>query len=192
MLQGLKRGFTLHTTKPHTPTNVAWNVYATFEEKRKITEWIVKRHKKGQLIGPFDEFNKPISIVFCSPIFAIPKPNGDIRVINHFSWPKWGINVNSLIPEVYKSVQYASLEDIAEQVLAIGQDGYLWVIDMLDAYYALPIRKTDWQYTGIHWCDCEFILAVLPMGCASACQIYNRFADAILHILRNKIDKNMP
>ena len=71
----------------------------------------------------------------------------------------------------------------------MGYDARLWVVDAKDAFYRVPIKQRYWRYMGIKWFGLIFIFTSLQMGLGSACAIYQRFADAILFIIRNNSGK---
>ena len=58
------------------------------------------------------------------------------------------------------------------------------MVDAKDAYYRIPIKRKYWKYMGIKWFGLIFIFTSLQMGLGSACAIYQRFADAVLYIIR--------
>ena len=66
----------------------------------------------------------------------------------------------------------------------LGFDAKLWVVDAKEAFYRVPIKSKYWKYMGIKWFGIIFIFTSLQMGLGSACAIYERFADAYVHIMR--------
>ena len=166
--------------------------------KIAIAHWLVKRVNKGYILGPFrvgEAVAKGVvDSLHCSPLFAVFKPKEvdyikQVRPIQHLSYPKkGGISVNDLIDDSWKRVSYTSFKEVVRLVQAVGKGGYIWTIDLQDAYYRLPVKKKYWHLMGIKWCGFEFVFTSLQMGLASACNVYTRFADSIQHILY----KNMP
>ena len=66
----------------------------------------------------------------------------------------------------------------------MGYDARLWVVDAKEAFYRVPIQRKYWKYMGIKWFGIIFVFTSLQMGLGSACAIYERFADAYVHIMR--------
>ena len=167
-----------HVDNPFIPT--------TPQEQLDITLWLVKRHDAGQLLGPFTDETCPIKDVHFSPVFPVPKPDYTSRIVAHLSYPHWGISVNDCIDELSKQVSYILFVQVAQFVYELGYDARLWVVDAKDAYYRIPIKEAYWKYMAIRWLGMIFIFTSLQMGLASACAIYQRFADAILWIIRTR------
>ena len=154
------------------------------EEQWDITHWIIKRHASGILLGPFTEDNCPFDNVNYAPLFTVPKPDGTKRVVAHLSFPRWGTSVNDCISDAANAVRYIYFSEVAKFVYDLGYDARLWVVDAKDAYYRVPIKKKYWRYMGIKWFGVIFIFTSLQMGLGSACAIYQRFADAVLYMIR--------
>ena len=139
--------------------------------------------KKGFLLGPFTPDELPFEC-FYSPLFCVPKPDFTWRIICHLSFPKlWGISVNDLVDDAWKHVTYIQFVEVCKFVYNLGPGAFLWVVDAKDAYYRVPIKEKYWKYMGINWYGVRYICTSLQMGLASACNIYTRFADAILYII---------
>ena len=152
-----------------------------------ITEWLVKGINKGFILGPFTKKLLPphLNDIHCSPVFAVDKPVG-YRPIHHLSYPrnkKGCQSVNDLIDDKFKHVQYTTFKQVVALARAVGVGGYLWVVDAKDAYYRVPVKKKYYKYFGIEWLGRTFVFTSLQMGLASACQIYTKFADAVLYII---------
>ena len=168
-----------------TPTRVfAPYLKSSQQEQLDTTYWLVDKHKLGILLGPFTEETCPFPDVVYSPLFTVPKPDGKRRIVAHLSYPTWGVSVNDCINEDAKAVQYILFTQVAEFVYNLGYDARLWVVDAKDAYYRIPIKRKYWKYMGIKWFGLIFIFTSLQMGLGSACAIYQRFADAVLYIIR--------
>ena len=167
-----------HVDNPSIPT--------TSHEKLDITLWLDKRHAAGQLLGPFTEDTCPYKDAHFSPVFTVSKPDFGTRIVGHLSFPHWGVSVNDCIDELAKHVTYILFVEVAKFVYDLGYDARLWVVDAKDAYYRIPIKEKYWKYMAIKWLGFIFIFTSLQMGLASACAIYQRFADAILWIIRTR------
>ena len=184
---GINDGFDIGWIQGAEPTYVE-NPYIPVSDDQQlaITRWIVKRHAAGILLGPFTTQNCPFKKLHFSPLFTVPKPDALWRIVAHLSSPRWGVSVNDCIYKEAKDVSYIYFTEVAEFVHSLGYDARLWVIDAKDAYYRVPIKKQYWRYMAIKWFGIIFIFTCLQMGLGSACAIYQRFADAVLYIIRTK------
>ena len=153
-----------------------------------ISEWIAAGVTSGYILGPFEHGKSPYPNLFCSPLFAVPKPNGKWRPIHHLSYPKdseYGISINSILDPELKKVHYTTFHDVLRLVESVGEGGWLWLVDAKDAYYRVPIKKEYFKYMGINWLGYDFIFTSLQMGLGTACQIYTKFADGVDYIVLN-------
>ena len=162
----------------------------TITQKRAITGWLEKGVKKQFLCGPYDlDYPFPWKLK-CAPIFVIPKPNpGEYRTIVHLSWRGNLYSINDLICEELSTVQYIRLKEVVELVKSAGQGGYLFIVDMQDAYYRVPIHPDDYKYNGLKWLKKYWVFTSLQMGLSSSCKLYTEFADAIEWIVVNRNNK---
>ena len=134
---------------------------------------------KGRIIGPF--IKKPLQDLFISPLYVIPKPNSEkVRMIFNLSHPYSG-SVNDNIDESLRSVHYCSVQDVGQCLVSRYGDGGAWLakVDLADAYRIVPIRKPDWKFLGMYVEEEYYIDRMLPMGCSSSCQIFNRVSDCL-------------
>ena len=58
--------------------------------------------------------------------------------------------------------------------------------DIADAFRIVPINKRDQHLLGFRFNHQWYFDRCLPMGCSSACKIFERVSDAIVHILKVK------
>ena len=159
-------------------------VPTTVPQDLSITNWIVKCHQKGFLLGPFQDELLPYDVVYTSPLFTVSKPDFKRRVVCNLSHPKFnGVSVNDCIDPAAKAVQYISFVELCLFVYELGYDARLWIVDAQDAYYRVPIKEKYWKYMGIRWYGYVFLFTSLQMGLGSACAIYQAFADAVMYII---------
>ena len=156
------------------------------DQKLALTYQLVKWNAAGILLGPFLPHNCPFKNLYFAPLFAVPKPDGLWRTVAHLSYPRWGISVNDCLDKDAKRVTYITFAELAHFVYSLGVGAYLWVVDAKDAYYRVPVKKKYWRYMAIKWFGYIFIFTSLQMGLGTACALYQRFADAILYIIRTK------
>ena len=196
IMDGLRQGFKLQilpgAQRPTRNGHVSINMAP--DQQYAVCKWLREGIQKGYLLGPYCHTRNnhgykpcPIKDLIVSPTFVIPKPHqlGEAkkwRTINHMSYPKDGISVNSCINPDWCTVQYVGFKAVVAMVRGAGVGAYLWIVDALDAYYRVPVHPSDWKYLGLSWMGCEYVMTCLPMGLSSACRIYTHFADAVLAI----------
>ena len=123
-----------------------------------------------------------------APFFTIPKPDGSRRPIVHLSWDDHGkkYSVNDIVNEAFKPVRYITLKELVALCKAAGPEGYVFIVDMQDAYYRVPIHPSHYKYNGLKWLGHYWVFTSLQMGLASSAQIYTDFADAIEWMVVNR------
>ena len=93
--------------------------------------------------------------------------------------------MNFNIPQHFKSVEYQTIDDCIDIILRLDSP-FLSKTDIKDAFRLLPLRPEDYYLTGMHWNGLYYFDKCLPMGCASSCQIFERFSDSIQWIMEHK------
>ena len=190
ILNGLHSGFDIGELDIHPEPyySAPFQFQLEPEVQLAITEWIARGVTSGFILGPFKAGKSPFPNLHCSPLFAVPKPNGDWRPIHHLSYPKdpeYGISINAILDPALKEVHYTSFYDVLRLVDNVGKGGYLWLVDAKDAYYRVPIAEKFYKYMGIEWLGHNFVFTSLQMGLGTACQLYTKFADAVEYIIFN-------
>lgn len=112
---------------------------------------------------------------FISPIFAVPKPNGEIRLI---------LNLKSFNQFVaYEHFKMEHLTFVTDLVLL---NDFAASIDLADAYFSLPIHPEHWKYLKFQWKGQLFAYTVLVFGLSSSPRIFTRITKPILAKLRSQ------
>ena len=106
------------------------------------------------------------------------------------SFPK-GQSVNDGISkELYLGkpidIRYPTLDDLTDQVVAMGRSCLLCKRDLKRAYRQLPVDPGDVNYLGYHWKGQIYVDTVLPMGLRSAAMACQRVTNAIAYIMATK------
>ena len=168
------------------PVSAKRNLPVTNKDTKAITEWIESLLDSRYALGPFATIEQAEKHVMghltISPLFAVPKSDGRVRPVHHLSYGRDAdpcISVNSEIEPEWATVKYVTFKEICEVILAIGANGYVWGLDLKDAYLQVLLRRADWRFMGAKWKGMYIILNCLMFGLASAPRIYTRFADAI-------------
>lgn len=139
-----------------------------------LKQKIEKEVACGRFAGPFKV--SPIENLRVSPVGLVPKADGDWRLITHLSYPK-GCSVNDGISEELASVQYTSLDKVADMIFQLGKDSLFAKRDIKSAFRLLPVSPEDFCLLGLR--DNEgniYIDKFLPMGCRISCSLFEKFA----------------
>ena len=154
-----------------------------------LTEKIIKYLDLGALLGPFLKDEIPFDNYFLSPITGLWKKYPfKATLIQNLSAPK-NNSINSTIPEEVRYTEYPSLEYLIETALAVGIGGYLWIIDLKDSYFILPILKKFIHLFGAKWLDKYIFYACLPFGLATSPRLFQTWADCIKFIVEESNPK---
>ena len=141
----------------------------------------------GRIIGPYDSIPEDNFII--SPLAVILKKlPGEFRMIQHLSFP-YGASVNDCIPYEFSSVSYASIQEAIEFInVDARKTVFMAKVDVESAFRIIPVRPADRPFLGFRWRDKYYMDAVLPMGCASSCHIFEAVSTALHWIAINKLD----
>ena len=93
-------------------------------------------------------------------------------------------SVNDGVHDKYCSLQYVSVDDAAEAVMAKGQGALLAKADIASACRIIPIHPDDRWLLGMKWENGVFIDTALPFGLRSAPKSFTAVADAAEWILQ--------
>ena len=81
-----------------------------------------------------------------------------------------------------RAVKYITFLSIVNWIID-NNINYIWCMDMMDAYYRVPIATKYIRYMGIKVCDYIIFYTCLVFGLASACSIYTQFAECVVWII---------
>ena len=151
--------------------------------KQGLTEAIRKEVSRGHTAGPFP--TPPFPITHISPLGAVPKPDGSIRLIMDLSQPK-GESINDFISKDEFPCNYTPFDEATRLVLKTGRGCYLTKVDIKHAYRLLPVRPEDWPLLVYCWEGQYYVDLKLPFGCRSSAGIFSDFSDLICWIINNK------
>ena len=156
----------------------------------------MKEVKAKRYAGPFTDI--PFDNFIQSPIGLVPKDGGkDCRLIFHLSHPRDGTrtSVNSNTPPELCKVKYPDFMEAVQLCIQAGVGCNLSCSDMRAAFRNLGIKPE-------HWCplvmkarspfDGKFYYFVdkcLPFGASISCSHFQRFSNAIAHVMRVKYGK---
>ena len=109
----------------------------------KVTKKLLHHLELGQLRGPYNPHKNAPKYkykIHTSPISAKLKASGKAMMLVDESAPL-GDSINSEIDDDDKFVVYTSFKQLCELLKRIGNRGWIWVVDAVDAYYRIPIEE---------------------------------------------------
>ena len=161
------------------------NNRSALNHRQGVTEAINKELARGHTAGPFD--HPPFPINHISPLGAVPKPDGSIRLIMDLSQPV-GASVNDFIDKEEFPCKYTPFDEATRLVRQVGRGCLLTKVDINHAYRLLPVRPDDWPLLVYQWEGQYCVDLKLPFGLRSSASIFTDFADLICWIANNKFD----
>ena len=192
LVDGFKNGFDLGYVGPQDIKQKSNNLKFIIGDKTELWNKVMKEVKEGRYAGPFT--NPPFENFIQSPIGLVPKDGGKkTRLIFHLSHPRdldKGISVNGNIPEHLCKVSYKKLDDAIRLCIKEGKGCYLGKSDMSSAFRHFAMKRDCWKFlvmkaqhpsTGIWY---YFVDKCMPFGASISCSHFQRFSDAIAHIVR--------
>ena len=188
LIEGLTEGFSIGCVKERSALDLSIkNLKTAFEFPHIIDVKLKKEIGLGRIIGPYDSIPKEDNFRI-SPIGVIPKKlPGEFRMIQHLSFP-YGASVNDCIPHKFSSVSYASIQEAIEFInVDATKTVFMAKVDVESAFRIIPVRPADRPFLGFRWRDKYYMDAVLPMGCASSCRIFEAVSTALHWIAINKL-----
>ena len=148
--------------------------------------------------GPFEQI--PYESYVQSPIGLVPKDGGkQTRLIFHLSYdfPDYR-SVNFYTPHTYCTVAYRDLDHAVKESLGLleqvrtGKSGTIWYgkSDLTAAFHVLGLNPTEFwllimkashPVTGVTY---YFVDKCLPFGHSISCALYQKFSDALAHMVQ--------
>jgi len=192
LLKGIKSGVSIgYDANAPRDSHVHPNWPSVNKYHEHVQESIQKDIFRGRKLGPWS--HPPTQNFVGSPMGAFEKKHssGKYRVIHDLSWPP-GHSVNSYITEDC-SVQYITIDDIAQKVKSFGVKGVKMAkLDLADAYKHIIVRKEDIELLGSTFCTVSksgevmkqyYMEVVLPFGLKSSAKIFTDYADGLQYIM---------
>ena len=184
IITGFEVGFNIGYKGPLTDTFPS-NDKSAFVHKQGVTDAIRKEIARGHTAGPFA--TPPFPINHISPLGAVPKPDGTIRLIMDLSQPR-GLSINEFISKEEFPCKYTPFDEATRLVRQSGNGAFLTKIDIKHAYRLLPVRPEDWPLLVYFWDGHYCVDLKLPFGGRSSASIFTDFADLVCWIINNKYD----
>ena len=198
LIDGFRNGFSIGYSGPEDVKITSPNLKFR-EVGNPITLWnkVMKEVKEKRYAGPFEEI--PFDTFIQSPIGLVPKDGGkDTRLIFHLSYPRGkGSSVNANTPLDLCKVQYPDFNEAVQLCIKEGKSCSIAKSDMKSAFRNLGIMKKHWRFlimkavSPIDGKTYYFVDKCLPFGASISCSHFQRFSNAVKHIVRWRTGKNL-
>ena len=203
LVRGFTEGFDLCYEGPKGRTDTAKNIpIREVGSMEEMWDKLMKEVELGRYAGPFEEI--PFEEYIQSPIGLVPKARNKTRLLFHLShdFKQSGFkSVNSSIPKHLCSVKYNDLDTTVKFCFKKLKSGgrtagrvlFFGKTDFSSAFRMIPLKKELWKYLVIQAVDPVmgikqfFFDKCLPFGASISCAIFQRFSNALRHILEYKL-----
>ena len=191
LVSGFQNGFSLGYSRKEKVKLTSRNLKLRTGNETILWNKVMKEVKAERYAGPFTEI--PFEDDFIqSPIGLVLKDGGKAcRLIFHLSHPKNGkdsVNINT--PHESCRVNYAEFDHAVKLCMGEGVGCHVGKSDMKSAFRNLGILKRHWRYLILKVRDPKdrktyyFIDKCLPFGAAISCVHFQRFSNAMAHLVR--------
>lgn len=182
ILGGIKNGFDI--IDPDTNiSNVKCRNHPSAQPSSVLYEKASKQVLKEVELGNYVICDEPPIIL--SPMAAIPKPDGDVRLIHDCSRPA-GQSVNDHCSSDW-SQKFARVDDAAN---LMTEGCYFAKVDLKSAYRSVGISEHSQQVTGLSWNFKGKTVYMkdtkLPFGARLSPGIFHRLTQAVKRIMARK------
>ena len=182
------------------------NIPITVGSTQELWSKIMKEVRAGRYAGPYKSV--PFSNFIQSPIGLVPKAGNKTQLIFHLSFEFFDEkgnslgSVNSCMPREWCSVRYNDLDTAAAAWIKIfnfaKEKGvlptavFLGKTDLSSAFRVLPLKKGCYCWLVMKAMDPQdnvmkyFVEKCLPFSASISCSHYQRFSNALHHIIRSK------
>jgi hypothetical protein len=122
-----------------------------------------------------------------SPLGALPKADGRIRLIHDASVPLER-SVNDWY-DMKQKIKYDSVEKFCQQ---IGRGWYMAKVDLQSAFRSVGIHPIDLEATGLKWkfagekCATYMQDRRLPFGCRASVDVFHRLSTSVKKMMKVK------
>lgn len=172
LVDGIVHGVDVHFRGPRRQSpRLSINQPSANAQAAQVSADIEAEVAAGRKAGPFDV--PPFLGFVCSPLGAVPKKNGKVRIVHNLSWPI-GASVNTHIEHL--DCLLVSFDAAMDLVVQQGRGCLLTKVDIKSAYKCIPVRAADWPLLGLRWRGKFYFDKTLPFGLGSSCAIWEDYA----------------
>ena len=140
LMHGINSGFSIINSDKPADFIETDNYKSATSSHQQVEQQILQEIKEGRYLVVEE---KPQVI---SALGAIPKPDGNIRLIHDCSRPA-GQSINDYA-KITSDIKYQTVSDAAKE---ISMDCYLSKIDLKNAYRSISIQEDHYKYSGLKW-----------------------------------------
>ena len=132
------------------------------------------------MLGPLPASILDNNSVHVNRVGVVPQGHipGQWRMITDLSFPE-GSSVNDVVDSALCSLEYTSVDRVAEVIADLGPRTLMAKIDIKAAYRMIPVHPADRPLLGWKWEGQVFVDSALPFGLCSAPKIFTAVADVI-------------
>ena len=165
------KGF--HILLKSSPTQTCVREMQRSKESEDIVNQELQALLDKKIITPIAQ--SPTLTTFLSPIFTIPKKNGEQRLI---------INLRQLNKSMTK--QHFKMEGAHLLSDLLVMNDWMVKVDLKEAYYAVPIHQQSQSLLGFLWNSRKFQFTCLPFGLSCAPRVFTKILKPVVAYLRER------
>ena len=199
LIQGFTKGFSIGYSGPLSRQNYSNNIPFTVGDKFDMWDKIMSEVAKNRVSGPY--LTIPYQNFMQSPIGLVPKAGNKTRLIFHLSYQfsEEEKSLNCYRPKEICSVKYNDLDyavhaclNIKEMYQSTGRflpQLFFAKSDLVSAFRMLPIKPEHrcwliFKATNPYNNQVAFFVdKCLPFGASISCSHFQRFSNALRHLL---------
>ena len=182
LLKGFTSGFSIGVEGEVGPGSFKNNASALIRS-RAVSAAIARELLAGTLHGPFS--SPPFPKWHCSPVTAVDKLDGSVRLILDMSSPK-GDALNEYIDKDRFACHYSLFDNAVHMVREVGHGCFLAKLDVKNAFRLCPVKMEEWPLLCFKWSGKFYYYVALPFGSRSSPAIFNAFADVLCWLFQHK------
>jgi hypothetical protein len=145
--------------------------YPLSQEAQEATEQEIHQLLIKRAIEEVD----PLSLGHRSPLFTVPKKNGQLRPILNLR------KVNSFIPH-----RHFKMESLLQVCRIIRSKDWMTSIDLTDAFLHVLINKASRRFLQFDWAGRRYQFRVLPFGLSLSPLVFTKILRPVLRWARSK------
>uniref|UniRef100_A0A1I8JA32 Reverse transcriptase domain-containing protein n=1 Tax=Macrostomum lignano TaxID=282301 RepID=A0A1I8JA32_9PLAT len=179
LIAGIRDGFRITDAAPTSESQLENHASARCEANRNAVELQIREEVvAGRYISATDLGIARPTII--SPLGAVPKADGAIRLIHDASAPQ-GNSLNDLYKPRQK-MKFANVEDLTRQ---LAPSWFISKVDLRHAYRSVQVHPDCYKATGLRWTfeldgqPTYLVDTRLPFGAAASVNIFHRLTQAV-------------
>ena len=176
-LSQIERGHDIGIDQTPSKSGPIQNPPMDIKSKIKMAKTIIKWHKKGHLLGPFNPKDDIAKRCRVNPVFSVPKPGGEVRPVINYSKSIDGHSLNECLEDSVCTVEYLKIQEIVYTISCVGKGAVIWAKDLEDGYFNVKVDESQSNLMAFIFLGLLFIPIVLAFGLSSAPLIFTVFLN---------------